>query len=86
MAATGENRFNVLVCIDGSDESYRGLRYATKFSLDYDDTDITLLYVRPADRGSASEGLNMSVTRENLLDWDMDLPGLKMPDISPFIK
>ena len=72
-----KKRFSILVCIDGSHSSYQGLRYAIKFSLDNPDTDISLLYVRPADRGGSSEGLNMGLARENLLDWDLELPGLK---------
>ena len=72
-----ERRFKLLVCIDGSTSSYQGLRYAIKFSLDNPDTDISLLYVRPADSGGSSEGLNMTLARENMLDWDLELPGLK---------
>ncbi len=72
-----EKRFTILVCIDGSRSSYQGLRYALKFSLDHNDTDISLLYVRPADGGGSSEGLNMGLARENMLDWDLELPGLK---------
>ena len=72
-----DRRFNILVCIDGSESSYLGLRYALKFSLDHLDTDISLLYVRPMDRASGSGGLNMELARENLLDWDLELPGLK---------
>ncbi len=71
-----ENRYNILVCIDGSEESFRGLRYALRFSLDHDDTDISLLYVR-ADVGGSYGGLNLSLTREALLEWDIELPGLK---------
>jgi nucleotide-binding universal stress UspA family protein len=72
-----EQRFSILVCIDGSHSSYQGLRYAIKFSLDNPDTDISLLYVRPADGGGSSEGLNMGLARENMLDWNLELPGLK---------
>ena len=72
-----QKRFSILVCIDGSQSSFQGLRYAIKFSLDHPDTDISLLYVRPADRSGSSEGLNMGLARENLLDWDLELPGLK---------
>ena len=71
-----KQRFNILVCIDGSPSSYRGLRYALKFSMDDTDTDISLLYVRPTDRSGSSEGLNMELARENMLDWDLELPGL----------
>jgi nucleotide-binding universal stress UspA family protein len=72
-----EGRFKILVCIDGSESSYMGLRYAIKFSLDSNDTDISLLYVRPDDRSGSSEGLSMGLARENMLDWDLELPGLK---------
>ena len=75
--ADQEHRFKLLVCIDGSTSSYQGLRYAIKFSADNPDTDIALLYVRPADGGGSSEGLNMGLARENMLDWDLELPGLK---------
>ncbi len=70
-------RFSILVCIDGSEESYRGLRYAVRFGLDHDDTDIALLYVRPEDQALSSGGLNLNLARENLLDWDIELPGMK---------
>ncbi len=72
-----ERRFKLLVCIDGSPSSYQGLRYAITFSLDTPDTDIALLYVRPADTDGSSEGLSMALARENMLDWDLELPGLK---------
>ncbi len=70
--------FNILVCIDGSEESYRGLHYAIKFSLDNPDTDIALLYVRSTSgSGARSSGLSMELSREAMLDWNLELPGLK---------
>jgi nucleotide-binding universal stress UspA family protein len=69
--------FNILVCIDGSEEGYRGLHYAIKFSLDHPDTDIALLYVRSAETAGRSSGLNMELSREAMLDWNLELPGLK---------
>ena len=73
-----KHNFNILVCIDGSEESYRGLHYAIKFSLDNPDTDIALLYVRSTGgSGGRSSGLNMELSREAMLDWDLELPGLK---------
>ncbi|MDH5771876.1 MAG: universal stress protein, partial [Rhodospirillaceae bacterium] len=48
-----EDRFRILVCIDGSDESYRGLKYAAKLGGGID-ADIVLLYVRPIDQGLRS--------------------------------
>ena len=71
-----ENRFRILVCIDGSDESYRGLSYAAKLGGGID-ADIVLLYVRPIDQGLRSGGLQVDVARSNLLDWGIELPGIK---------
>lgn len=69
-------RYRILVCIDGSDESYRGLRYAAKLSRGLD-ADIVLLYVRALDQGLRSGGLQVSVVRQNMLNWGLELPGLK---------
>ncbi len=71
-----ESRFRILVCIDGSDESYRGLNYAAKLGGGID-ADIVLLYVRPIDQGLRSGGLQVDVARSNLLDWGIELPGIK---------
>ena len=71
-----EGRFRILVCIDGSDESYRGLSYAAKLGGGMD-ADIVLLYVRPIDQGLRSGGLQVDVARSNLLDWGIELPGIK---------
>lgn len=76
MDETGEKRFQLLVCIDGSEESYRGLRYAARLGSGVD-ADIYLLYVRAVDQGMRSGGLQARVFRENLLDWGLDLPGTK---------
>ncbi len=71
-----EDRFRILVCIDGSDESYQSLRYAAKMGGGVD-ADIVLLYVRPLDQGLRSGGLQVRVARENMLDWGLELPGIK---------
>jgi len=71
-----KNRFRILVCIDGSDESYNSLRYAAKMGR-ADDADVVLLYVRPIDQGMRSGGLQVSVARENMLKWGLELPGIK---------
>lgn len=71
------DRFRVLVCIDGSDESYQGLRYAAKIAHGHDDVDIVLCYVRPIDHGMRSGGLQMDVARGNMLQWGLELPGIK---------
>jgi len=71
-----EKRFRILVCIDGSEESYRGLRYAARLGGGVD-ADICLLFVRPVDQGLRSGGLEARVVRENLLQWGLELPGTK---------
>ncbi len=71
-----EKRFRILVCIDGSDESYRGLRYAARLGRGVD-ADITLLYVRLVDQGMNSGGLQVKVARENMIDWGLELPGVR---------
>lgn len=71
-----EERFRILVCIDGSDESYRGLRYAAKLGGGVD-ADICLVYVRPMDQGLSSGGLQVRVARENMLNWGLELPGIR---------
>lgn len=68
--------FRILVCIDGSPESERALRYAVRIGSGTDG-DMTLLYVRPVDQGLRTGGLQISVARENLLNWGLELPGMK---------
>ena len=72
-----EKNFSILVCVDGSTESDRALRYALRLGSGTD-ADLTLLYVRPIDQGLRTAGLQFSVARENLLDWGIELPGMKV--------
>lgn len=69
-------RFRILVCIDGSDESYEGLRIAAQIGQS-DECDIILTYVRPIDQGLRSGGLQVRVARENMLEWGLELPGIR---------
>ena len=75
-ADAAKKRFRILVCIDGSEESYRGLRYAARLGSGVD-ADIALLYVRAVDQGLRSGGLQVRVVRENMLNWGLELPGIK---------
>jgi nucleotide-binding universal stress UspA family protein len=75
--AARSSRFRVLVCIDGSDEGYLGLRYAERMGGHRADCDIILLYVRPTDQGMHSGGLQVRVARENMLSWGLELPGIQ---------
>ena len=69
-------RFRILVCVDGSDESYRGLNYAARLGSG-SDADIVLVYVRPIDQGLRTGGLQVRVARENMLNWGLELPGIQ---------
>ncbi|NQV57046.1 MAG: universal stress protein [Rhodospirillales bacterium] len=69
-------RFRVLVCIDGSDDSYLGLNYAADVARG-PNADIILLFVRPLDQGMRTGGLQVRVARENMLNWGLELPGMQ---------
>lgn len=69
-------RFRILVCIDGSDEGYEGLRVAAQIGRS-DEVDIILTYVRPIDQGLRTGGLQVRVARENMLAWGLELPGIR---------
>ena len=71
--SAADKRFRILVCIDGSDESYQSLRYAAKMGRGVD-ADIVLLYVRAADKGLSSGGLEVRVARQNMLEWGLEFP------------
>ena len=70
-----EARFRILVCIDGSEESFRGVRYAARLGRKAE-ADIVLLYIRSVDHGMGSGGLQVRVAHENMLNWGLELPGL----------
>ncbi len=68
-------RFRILVCLDGSLESLRGLKVAKEIKpSEY--CDIILLYVRSIDQGLRTGGLEMKIARENMLEWGLELPGI----------
>jgi nucleotide-binding universal stress UspA family protein len=69
-------RFRILVCIDGSAESLEGVRFASQIKPSQD-CDIILLYVRTIDQGLRSGGLQIRLARENMLDWGLELPGIR---------
>lgn len=71
------SRFNILLAIDGSEESIRGLRYAERVGRG-NDADITLLYVRPVDKSRAMAGIDMRTVRQNILEWGLELPGMSV--------
>ncbi|MEC8288685.1 MAG: universal stress protein, partial [Pseudomonadota bacterium] len=69
-------RFRILVCVDGSEASYDGVRFASRIAAS-DDCDIVLFCVRPIDQDMRTGGLQARVTRENMLDWGIELPGIR---------
>ncbi len=74
--AQRQSRFRILVCINGEDSSYEGLKLAARIG-EKEDSDIVLLYVRRIDQGLNTGGLQVRVARRNLLDWGLELPGIK---------
>ncbi|MGI9412591.1 MAG: universal stress protein [Hyphomicrobiales bacterium] len=70
------NRFRILACVDGTDESFLTARYAARMGWGKE-CDIIILYVRPIDQGLRSGGLQVGVARQNMLDWGLDLPGIR---------
>jgi nucleotide-binding universal stress UspA family protein len=69
------NRFRILACIDGSDESFVTVRAAAALAAT-DDSDIIVLYVRPIDQGLHSGGLQVRLARQNMMDAGFELPGV----------
>ena len=68
-------RYRFLVCLDGSDESYRGLRYAARLGKGVD-ADIVLLYIRSIDRSLSYDRLRDSPKGDSLLAWGDEVPGV----------
>lgn len=70
------NRFRILACVDGTDESFLTVNYAARMGWGKE-CDIIVLYVREIDQGLRSGGLQVGVARQNMLDWGLDLPGIR---------
>lgn len=68
-------RFRILVCLDGSDEGYRGLRYGAKLS-GGNTADICLLHLRSADSSPPQDAGELPADA-NLFDFDKKVPGVK---------
>jgi nucleotide-binding universal stress UspA family protein len=70
------NRFRILACINGSEESLITVRMAARLAAS-DDSDVIVLYVRPIDQGLHSGGLQVRLARQNMMDAGFELPGVK---------
>ena len=75
LRAQRRNRFRILACIDGSDESFVTVRAAAALAAT-NDSDIIVLYVRPIDQGLHSGGLQVRLARQNMMDAGFELPGV----------
>ena len=75
LRAQRRNRFRILACIDGSEESLVTVRFAARFSVQ-DNCDLIVLFVRPIDSGLQSGGLQVRLARENMLEAGFELPGV----------
>ena len=73
-------RFRILACIDGSEESFITVRFAARLA-PTDDCDIIVLNVRPVDQGLWSGGLQVRLARQNMLDADCPLASPEDMDI-----
>lgn len=76
LRAQRRNRFRILACIDGSDESDICVRFAAQIAVT-NDCDIINLYVRPIDQGLHSGGLQVRLARQNMMEAGFELPGVK---------
>lgn len=76
LRAQRRNRFRILACIDGRDESFITVRQAARLAVN-DDCDVIVLYVRPIDQGLHSGGLQVRLARQNMMDAGFELPGVK---------
>jgi len=75
LKAQRRNRFRILACIDGSDESFITVRKAARFGCT-PECDIIILFVRPIDQGLHSGGLQVRLARQNMMDAGFELPGV----------
>jgi nucleotide-binding universal stress UspA family protein len=75
LRAQRRSRFRILACIDGSEEGFTSVRFATRFASTAD-CDIITLHVRPIDQGLTSGGLQVKIARQNMMDAGFELPGV----------
>lgn len=70
------NRFRVLACIDGTDESFVTVRFGARY-LVQNNCDLIILMMRSIDIGMNSGGLQMRLARQSMLDAGFEIPGVK---------
>ncbi|MBM3566648.1 MAG: universal stress protein, partial [Alphaproteobacteria bacterium] len=74
--STPAKRFRILICVDGTDESYRALRYASRIGRG-NDADLVVLNVRSPDEGLKINGLKERLSHEDMLHWGLEIPGIR---------
>jgi nucleotide-binding universal stress UspA family protein len=75
LRAQRRNRFRILACIDGREESYITVRWAARIA-QRDECDVIVLFVRAIDQGLHSGGLQVRLARQNMIDAGFELPGV----------
>ena len=75
-AAQTDKRFRILVCIDGTDESYRALRYAARIG-GGNDADLVVVNIRPPDEAGRLAGFKDRSSDQGLLHWGLEIPGVR---------
>ena len=70
------NRFRVLACIDGTEDSFVTVRFGARYVVQ-SNCDLIILFVRPIDTGLHSGGLQVRLARQNMLDAGFELPGVR---------
>ncbi|MEQ8196269.1 MAG: universal stress protein [Rhodospirillales bacterium] len=71
-----EKVYRILVCIDGSEECFRALRYAAGLSHQIG-ADLVVLFVRAVYDQASKEEIYKWAAEQNMLEWDIELSGLK---------
>ncbi len=75
LRAQRRNRFRVLACIDGTEQSLVTVRFAARFAVQ-DNCDLIILYVRAIDSGLQSGGLQVKLARQNMMEAGFEIPGV----------
>ncbi|MEK7820502.1 MAG: universal stress protein [Pseudomonadota bacterium] len=75
-AAQADKRFRILVCIDGTEESHRALRYAARIGRG-NDADLVVVNVRSPEEGLRINGLKERLAHEDMLHWGLEIPGIR---------
>lgn len=71
-----EKTYRIMVCFDGSEESFRALRYAAGLAHQME-ADLVILSVRAVYDEASKDEIYKWAAEQNMLDWDLDLAGLK---------